>query len=151
MNRDNNNYEILWWKSSDFKEETMSKLGDYLKTLRKNKGFSLREAEELLGVSRTFICDLENGAPFPSGNKKGEKTNLVQKYVEVYELAPKEAENFKLMVDESLLNKASSNISADVVEYLKSNQVVQQVLRKAIESDLSEEEWNKFLERIKNK
>ncbi len=129
----------------------MSKLGEYLKTLRKQKGFSLREAEKLLGVSRTFICDLENGAPFPSGNKKVEKTNLVQKYVEVYELAPKEAERFKLMVDESLLNKSSNNISADVVEYLKTNQVVQQVLRKAIESDLSEQEWNEFLERIKNK
>jgi len=129
----------------------MSKLGDYLKTLRKNKGFSLREAEELLGVSRTFICDLENGAPFPSGNKKSEKINLVQKYIEVYGLTPKEAEKFKLMIDESLLNKSSSNISADVVEYLKSNQVVQQVLRKAIESDLSEEEWNKFLKRIKGK
>src|SRR5574344_488136 len=108
----------------DFKEVNMSKLGEYLKTLRKQKGFSLREAE---------------------------KTNLVQKYVEVYELAPKEAERFKLMVDESLLNKSSNNISADVVEYLKTNQVVQQVLRKAIESDLSEQEWNEFLERIKNK
>ena len=129
----------------------MTRLGEYLKNLRKQKDYSLRDAEKLLGVSRTFICDLENGAPFPSGNKKGEKTNLVQKYIEVYELNEKEAEEFKLMVDESLLGKSSNNISADVVDYLKSNQVVQQVLRKAIEADLSEEEWNDFLERIKNK
>ena len=129
----------------------MSKLGDYLKSLRKSKGYSLREAQDKLGVSRTFICDLENGAPFPSGNKKGEKTNLVQKYIEVYELDAKQAEEFKLLIDESLLGKSSNNISADVVDYLKSNQVVQQVLRKAIEADLSEEEWKKFLEGIKNK
>ena len=129
----------------------MSKLGDYLRTLRTQKGYSLREAETLLGVSRTFICDLEKGAPVPSGNKKGEKTNLVQKYIEVYELDEKQAEEFKLLVDESLLNKSSNNISADVVDYLKSNQVVQQVLRKAIEADLSEEEWRKFLEGIENK
>lgn len=129
----------------------MSKLGDYLKSLRKSKGYSLREAQDKLGVSRTFICDLENGAPFPSGNKKGEKTNLVQKYIEVYELDAKQAEEFKLLIDESLLGKSSNNISADVVDYLKSNQVVQQVLRKAIEADLSEEEWRKFLEGIENK
>lgn len=129
----------------------MSKLGEYLKNLRIQKGYSLREAQELLGVSRTFICDLENGAPFPSGNKKGEKTNLVQRYIDVYVLNEKEAEEFKLMIDESLLGKSSNNISADVVNYLKSNQVVQQVLRKAIEADLSEEERNDFLERIKNK
>ena len=129
----------------------MSKLGEYLKQLRRGKDYSLRDAEKLLGVSRTFICDLENGAPFPSGNKKGEKTNLVQKYIEVYGLNEKEAENLKLMIDESLLGKTSNNISADVVNYLKSNQVVQQVLRKAIETDLNEEEWQKFLERIKNK
>ena len=66
----------------------MSKLGEYLKSLRKEKGYSLREAQDLLGVSRTFICDLENGAPFPSGNKKGEKTNLVQKYIDVYTELP---------------------------------------------------------------
>lgn len=129
----------------------MSKLGEYLKYLRKNKGYSLREAEKLLGVSRTFICDLENGTPFPSGNKKGEKSNLVQKYIEVYELDGEEAERFKLMVDESLLEKTSNNVSSDVVDYLKSNQLVQQVLRKAIEADLSENEWKKFLERIKNR
>jgi len=129
---------------------TMSKLGDYLKSLRKEKGYSLRDAEKYLGVSRTFICDLENGAPFPSGNKKGEKKNLVQQYIKVYELDEKQAEEFKLMIDESLLGKSSNNISADVVNYLKTNQVVQQVLRKAIESDLSEDEWNKFLERINN-
>ena len=129
----------------------MSRLGEYLKKLRKQKGYSLRDAQSLLGVSRTFICDLENGAPFPSGNKKGEKTNLVQKYIDVYELDEAEAEEFKLMIDESLLGKSSNNLSSDVVDYLKSNQIVQQVLRKAIESDLSEEEWNNFLERIKNK
>ncbi len=129
----------------------MSRLGDYLKNLRKQRGYSLREAEKYLGVSRTFICDLENGAPFPSGNKKGERTNLVQKYIEVYGLDLKQAEEFKLLIDESLLGKASNNISADVVDYLKSNQVVQQVLRKAIEADLSEEEWKRFLEGIENK
>lgn len=37
----------------------MSKLGEYLKNLRKQRGYSLREAQDLLGVSRTFICDLE--------------------------------------------------------------------------------------------
>lgn len=129
----------------------MSKLGDYLRNIRKKKGYSLREAQDLLGVSRTFICDLENGAPFPSGNKKGEKTNLVNKYIDVYGLDASEAEKFKLMIDESLLSKASNNISADVVNYLKTNQVVQQVLRKAIEADLSQEEWEKFLEGIQNK
>ena len=129
----------------------MSKLGEYLRTLRKLKGYSLREAENLLGVSRTFICDLENGASFPSGNKKSDKSNLVQKYIEVYELDENQTEQFKLMVDESLLEKPSSNVSSDVIDYLKSNQVVQQVLRKAIESKLSEEEWREFLERIKNK
>lgn len=129
----------------------MPELGDYLKNLRKLKGYSLREAEKLLGVSRTFICDLENGAPFPSGNKKGERTSLVQRYIEVYELGEKEAREFKLMVDESLLGKASNNISVDVVNYLKNNQIVQQVLRKAIETDLSEEEWKKFLEGIEGK
>ena len=69
----------------------------------------------------------------------------------MYQLDEKQAEEFKLMIDESLLRKSYNNISADVVDYLKSNQVVQQVLRKAIEADLSEEEWNDFLERIKNK
>lgn len=125
-------------------------LKEYVKKLRKDKGYSLREAEKFLGVSKTFICDLENGAPFPSGNKKGDN-NLVQKYIEVYELDKEEAEKFKLMVDESLLSKSSSNISSDVVEYLKSNAVVQQVLRKAIEADLSEDEWKDFLEKIKTK
>ena len=129
----------------------MSKLADYLKQLRTTKGYSLRKAEELLGVSRTFICDLENGAPFPSGNKKGDKVNLVQKYIEVYELNKEDAEKFKLMIDESLLNNATNNLSSDMVEYLKTNKAVQQVLRKAIEADLSEDEWNRFLKEIENK
>ena len=129
----------------------MSKLSAYLKELRTKKGYSLREAETKLGVSRTFICDLENGAAFPAGNKKGEKVNLVEKYIDVYGLTDEEATNFKLLIDESLLGKSTNNLSADVVEYLKNNQVVQMVLRKAIESNLNEKEWKEFLERIETK
>ena len=129
----------------------MSRLGDYLKSLRLGKGYSLRKAGDLLGISRTFVCDLEKGAKFPSGNKKSEKNGLTQKYIDVYELDSKQAEYLKLMIDESLLDKTTNNISADVVEYLKANQVVQQVLRKAIETDLNEDEWALFLERINSK
>lgn len=128
----------------------MSELGKYLKKLREEKGYSLREAEKLLGVSRTFICDLENGVSFPSGKKK-EEESLTQRYINVFALTGEEEEKFKLMVDNSLLDKTTNNVSADVVEYLKNNQVVQQVLRKAIESDLSEEQWSAFLEQIKGK
>lgn len=41
-------------------------IGDILRKLRKQKGFSLRELARLSGLSHSFISDIENGRCNPS-------------------------------------------------------------------------------------
>ncbi|MBN1618754.1 helix-turn-helix transcriptional regulator [Candidatus Dojkabacteria bacterium] len=39
----------------------MNRFGDYLKAIRKEKGYTLRRAEELSGISNAYLSQLENG------------------------------------------------------------------------------------------
>ena len=65
--------------------------------------------------------------------------------VEVFELNMKET---NILYD--LYEEASGQISPDIIEYIKSNSIIKEVLRCARNAGATENDWRKIIEFLKN-
>lgn len=120
--------------------------GEFLNNKRREKRFTVRNFAELVDISPSFLCDLENGdRPFPSQSKKA---NLLNKMCEVLELNEESTIEFKKLADQSALkrNKLPNEMSA----YLLNNPLAQQALRKATDKKTSDKTWAKVIKILEN-
>ena len=116
--------------------------GEFLSAKRKEKGYTVRKFADLIDISPSFLCDLENGdRPFPSQSKK---TDLLEKMCKFLNLNNKEIMEFKKLADQSALkhNKLPNEISS----YLLNNPLAQQALRKATDKKISDVAWGKVID-----
>ncbi len=104
----------------------MANYGEYLRSLRLEKGFTLREVESRAGVSNAYLSQLETGKvkqPSPSNLYK-----LAELYEATYEelmeragypvpKATQEPHSEKLMA-QNRLGKLSSNEEEELIDYL---------------------------------
>lgn len=125
----------------------MEKFGDFVVTKRKETGLSIRGMAKKVGVSPTFLCDIEsNDRAFPASSKKDD---LAQKFMDALELTDAERATFAKLADESALSK--NRISQETIDYLKSAPIAQQALRKAKDVNATDDDWEKFLKSLDKK
>ncbi len=118
---------------------------EYLAGRRKQKGIPTRAFARQVGISPSFLCDLESGhRSFPSDPTKAQE--LFNKMVVALELTPEEASEFKTLTDQSTLE--NGKLSGDIREYLLSNPQAQLALRKAKEKGVSDEMWAVLIKKI---
>lgn len=118
---------------------------DYLRAKRREKAIPLRTFAMQIGISPSFLCDLESGhRSFPSDKELA--SSLFLKMVKALGLNPTEEAEFKTLADQSTLE--GGKLSSDIREYLMATPQAQLALRKAKEKGLTDKMWLALIEKI---
>jgi len=116
--------------------------GEYIKEKRLEKGITLRGFAEIIDISPVYMCNLEKGRrPAPSeAVLMSISTRLMLNKEEndmLYDLASKE-------------QTAKNPVPKDLNGFLKDNRVIVSALRTAKDLDATDEEWQEFIDKLKN-
>ena len=124
------------------------RFGEFLNEKRVGKRITVRNFAAMVGISPSFLCDLESGArAFPARSKKS--PDLLEKMASALSLSDAEAKEFKDLAEESMLS--GNRVSAEISEYLQKVPEAQQALRLAKEKSVSKEEWEEFVRMLKER
>lgn len=119
---------------------TIKTFGEFVVERRLEKGISLRKMAELMGVSAPFWSDVEKGRKNPP---KLEKLELLANILRLTD------EDKTLMFD--LAGKERDAVAPDIPAYIMENDYVVAALRTVRDLGASEEDWEKFVEDLKNR
>ena len=117
----------------------MSKLGDFIETVRKNKRITIRKLAEKMGKSAAYICDIEKG------NRKPNDSNFFAEMADALEIEGEErAQFFDLVADPE-----KSEAPKDIADYVNEVPEARAALRVAKEKATAKywEEFRQMLER----
>ena len=118
---------------------------EYLSDKRSQKKIPVRTFAGLVGISPSFLCDLESGHRcFPSDPELAE--SLFSKMADALGLTPDERSEFKTLADQSTLE--GGKLPADIREYLLQNPQVQLALRKAKDKGMAGDLWDALIKKI---
>ena len=113
--------------------------GQFISDLRSRHSMKGQALAEKVGISRSYLCQLEHGA------RLNPDADVIIKIVKALDLTKEESANLCDMYAE-----ATGQLSPDIAEYVKSNKLIQKVLRYAHDVDVSNEAWEQFIEQLKN-
>lgn len=119
-------------------DRPQKEFGDYIKELRRAKQKTLDEVSKVLGVSLSFLSDIENKRRNPFDE---EKIELLAKYLML-------TSNEKATMYD-LAAKRKHSVPDDVKEvimYAPASDFVRLALRKTKAGELSEKDWQDFIE-----
>lgn len=111
--------------------------GKFVKEKRIAIQISLRSLARELGISPSYLSDIENG------NRKALSSEKLELLVNALRLNEEDAQT---MYD--LAGQALNELPPDVPQYLLKNDAAIAALRRAKELDASEEEWLKFIKEL---
>lgn len=115
--------------------------GDFLSTKRVERKITVRGFALLIGISPSFLCDLESGnRAFPAKSRK--YPDLFERISSTLKLTEEERKTLKDLSEESML--LGDRIPSEISEYLQRVPQAQQVLRLAKERDISKEKWEEI-------
>ena len=120
--------------------ENYTTFGEFVVAKRLEKGISLRKMAELMEVSAPFWSDIEKGRKNPP---KLEKLEILAKHLSLTD------EDNALMLD--LAGKERDAVAPDIPAYIMQNDYVAVALRTARDLGADEEDWDKFVEDLKNR
>ena len=126
----------MGWESEVF----MGEFGDYISKKRQELCMTLRGFAKDLGVSPSYISDIEKG------NREPNEKKLLDSLVRVLKLNQEEAEK---LYDMAAAQK--NELAQDVSEYVNENDFAKVALRTAKEVNATEEDWKEFIEKLKVK
>ena len=116
--------------------------GEYIKEKRLEKGITLRGFAEMIDISPVYTCNLEKGRrPAPS-------EAIMEKIIERLMLNKEER---NLLYDLAAREQTAKNpVPKDLNGFLKDNRVIVSALRTAKDLDATDEEWQEFIDKLKN-
>ena len=119
----------------------MASFGRKLKELRQLNKVSLRSLANELGMSPTFLSDIENERRLPpTSDKFANSIDIIQR---VLNLNDSETEQLRLCADEDLFEKGF--IAKDLENYMKNSPKAQVAMRKAISTNAPDSKWDKII------
>lgn len=124
----------------------MSRFGDYLKEKRLEKMKTTRNMASDLGVSVSYISELESGVKMPPNSKDEKYNNLVDRIASYLELTEEESSKLRNLADSDL--GAKGYLSNDMTDYVNNVPLAMAALRKAKDANLSDSEWNEIIENM---
>ena len=116
--------------------------GEYIKEKRLEKGITLRGFAEIIDISPVYMCNLEKGRrPAPS-------EAIMEKIIERLMLNKEEKD---MLYDLAAREQTAKNpVPKDLNGFLKDNRVIVSALRTAKDLDATDEEWQEFIDKLKN-
>ncbi len=122
--------------------------GEFLNMKRTDARITIRKFASVVGISPSFLCDLENGnRPFPAKSKK--TPDLLNKMIVALNLNDADKKLFKTYAEASML--IGNRVPNEISEYLQRVPEAQQALRLAKEKSVSKEGWELILQILKEK
>ena len=120
---------------------------NYLSQKRTEKRIPIRKFATAIGISPSFLCDLESGVrAFPA---KSKFPDLLEKMIAALELNEEDAELFRSLVEQSMLR--GDKVSPEISAYLKRVPEAAVALRKANENNVSKEQWEEIIKILEEK
>ncbi len=117
-----------------------SDFGQYIRKLRIDRGFSLRELACELDITPYYLSYIESGA------KCNPNIKIIAKMFTVLNLTKKEIEVFF-----DLHAKANGCVSYDIVDYIMKHDEVREAIRSARDMPDASPSWEDFLNKFMNK
>lgn len=127
----------------------MNRFGVFLKEKRLEKGITTRNMASELGVSVSYVSELESGAKMPPNSKEEKYNNLVDRIANYLDLNEEDALKLRNLADSDL--GARGYLSNDMTEYVNNVPLAMAALRKAKDVNLSNSEWNEIIDKIDKK
>ena len=113
--------------------------GQFISEQKHKHSLQSKELAEMLGISIGYLSQLEHG------KRVCPDQELLKKMIEVFNLNEEER-----CIIFDLYEKASGNLSPDIVEYVQSKEIVKRALRAANAANATESDWEMFIDAIKN-
>ena len=114
--------------------------GVFISTKRKERKVNLREAAKNLNIAYGYLSDIEQGRrPAPEGA-------FVERMSCFLDL---DQQDYELLLD--LAAKSRKTVSADLPEYIMEHDVLRAALWVAKEVDATDDDWQAFMETLKNR
>ncbi len=114
--------------------------GEFISTKRIEKKITLREMADRLGISAPFLTDVEKDRRNPFDMEK------LTQLADILQLSKEE--NDQML---NLAGKKRNAVAPDLPGYIMNRDYVSAALRAARDLDAGEEEWNRFVEELKNR
>jgi transcriptional regulator with XRE-family HTH domain len=115
--------------------------GEYIHQKRIRKEIPLREFARRIGVSAEYICNIEKG------RKAAPSSDVLEKIIAVLSLTNQVIEQ---VYDLAASSKAAENaVPEDLAYFLNENKYVIKVLRIVRDLNVSQEEWDYFLQLLR--
>ena len=115
--------------------EQMKKFGEFIEERRKNAGITLRGLAAILDIAPSYMSDIEKGRRYPPDK---EKLDEIAKHLMLSE------DDKNLMFDLAAKEKENT-ISLDLPEYIMEKNLVRVALRKARDTNASDNTWKKII------
>ena len=114
--------------------------GEYLKQCRKEKGMSIKQAAQAAGISASYLSSMERGS------RTAPPFELLQTLAEVLGL---DAEACCRLYDLAAESKQPPALADDLAAYINRYPVLRSMLRCAMDSQLTEQDWETIMSYIK--
>lgn len=115
--------------------------GEKLKTMRIEKGMSLRRLADEIGVSAPYLSDVE----------RGQRSSLSAEHLAKVADALRLNEDERRGLFDSAADSRGEPVASDVLLYAGEVKTVSAALRKARELNLGDEEWLQIIEEMERK
>ncbi len=112
--------------------------GQFISEQKRKHSLQSKELAEMLGISMGYLSQLEHG------KRVCPDQELLKKMIEVFNLNEEER-----CIIFDLYEKASGNLSPDIVEYVHSKEVVKRALRVAKAVNATDSDWEMFINVIR--
>jgi transcriptional regulator with XRE-family HTH domain len=114
--------------------------GEFIASKREEKKITLREMARLLKITPPYLSDIEKD------RRNSPDKDRLDEIAAILSLSEEEC---RYMYD--LAGKKRNSISPDLPEYIMERDYVRVALRKAMDLNLGEEEWKKFIKELEDK
>lgn len=127
----------------------MSEFSEYLRKKRIEKNITLRKMAKELGISVSYLSDIESGHKMAPNSKEDKYKNLIENIITYLELNDVDREYLVMLADKDLVNHG--HVSKDITSYMGETPLASVALRKAKETNLTNEDWEKIIRKMDNK
>lgn len=127
-------------KEKEYFDEKIDSFGKFIEIKRKEAGITGKALSEYMGLSRTYVSDVENNRRTPFNYK-----NMLL-FAEIVRLTPEEVQE---MFDFEALSRKS--LPVDVKKYISENPYLIDYIRKIKELNVSEKSLNEIIKRREKK
>ena len=127
----------------------MSGFSEYLREKRMEKNITLRKMAKDLGISVSYLSDIESGHKMAPNSKEDKYKTIIEDITVYLELNNSDKEKLVMLADRDLVEHG--HISNDITSYMGVTPLASVALRKAKETNLTDEDWERIIRNMDNK